>query len=94
MNVICIMLDSFRQDHVSFYNGDDPVFENVPACQTPVLDAFARECIVFDNAYPEALPTIPARTQLLTGQRTLPYRPWQPLTAEDISIADILRAEG
>lgn len=94
MNVICIMLDSFRQDHVSFYNGDDPVFENVPACQTPVLDAFARECIVFDNAYPEALPTIPARTQLFTGQRTLPYRPWQPLTAEDISIADILRAEG
>lgn len=94
MNVICIMLDSFRQDHVSFYHGGNPVFENVPACQTPVLDAFAQECIVFDNAYPEALPTIPARTQLFTGQRTLPYRPWQPLTQEDISIADIFRAEG
>jgi arylsulfatase A-like enzyme len=88
------MLDSFRQDHVSFYHEGNRVFENVPACQTPVLDAFAQECIVFDNAYPEALPTIPARTQLFTGQRTLPYRPWQPLTQEDISIADILRAEG
>lgn len=52
------------------------------------------KCIVFDNAYPEALPTIPVRTQLFTGQRTLPYRPWQPLTKEDISIAEILRAEG
>ena len=94
MNIIVVMLDSFRQDHVSFYHGGIPAFENVPACQTPVLDAFAQDCVVFDNAYPEALPTIPARTQLFTGQRTLPYRPWQPLTQEDISIADILRAEG
>jgi arylsulfatase A-like enzyme len=94
MNVIGIMLDSFRQDHVSFYNGGKPVFEGVPACRTPNLDAFAQECIVFDNAYPEALPTIPVRTQLFTGQPTLPYRPWQPLTREDISVAEILRAEG
>ncbi|RPI84934.1 MAG: sulfatase, partial [Chloroflexi bacterium] len=94
MNVIGIMLDSFRQDHVSFYNGGHRTFEDITACQTPNLDAFAQECIVFENAYPEALPTIPVRTQLFTGQRTLPYRPWQPLTTEDISIADILRAEG
>ncbi len=94
MNVIGIMLDSFRQDHISFYNDGKPVFEGVPACQTPHLDAFARECVAFTDAYPEALPTIPVRTQLFTGQRTLPFRPWQPLTREDISIAEILRAEG
>jgi arylsulfatase A-like enzyme len=94
MNVIVILLDSFRQDHVSFYHGGQPAFEDLLACQTPNLDAFARECIVFDNAYPEALPTIPVRTQLFTGQATLPFRPWQPLTREDISIAEILRAEG
>lgn len=94
MNVIGIMLDSFRQDHISFYNGGASVFEGVPACRTPHLDAFARECVAFTNAYPEALPTIPVRTQLFTGQRTLPFRPWQPLTREDISIAEILRAEG
>jgi arylsulfatase A-like enzyme len=94
MNVICIILDTFRQDHVSFYNRGQPVFEGIPACQTPHIDAFAQECIVFDSAYPEALPTIPVRAQLYTGQRTLPYRPWQPLTKEDISIAEILRVEG
>ena len=44
MNIIGIMLDSLRQDHVSFYNGGQPVFEDVPACQTPNLDDFAREC--------------------------------------------------
>lgn len=94
MNIIGVMLDSLRQDHVSFYNRDEPVFEGVPACRTPNLDAFAQECIVFDNAYPEALPTLPVRTQLFTGQRTLPYRHWQPLTKEDISIAEILNVEG
>lgn len=94
MNIIGIMLDTFRQDHVSLYNGNQPVFEGVPACRTPNIDTFAQECIVFDNAYPEALPTIPVRAQLFTGQRTLPYRPWQPLTQEDISVAEILRAEG
>ena len=100
MNIIGIMLDSLRQDHVSFYNGGKPVFEGVhgtpgvPACQTPNLDAFAQECIVFDNAYPGGLPTIPVRTELFTGQHTLPSRPWQPLTKEDHSIAEILRAAG
>ncbi|MGE5224030.1 MAG: sulfatase-like hydrolase/transferase, partial [Omnitrophica WOR_2 bacterium] len=94
MNIICIMLDSFRQDHVSFYNEGRPVFDGVPACRTPNLDAFARESIVFDNAYPESLPTIPVRTQFFTGQATLPYRPWQPLAKEDLSAAEILKPEG
>jgi arylsulfatase A-like enzyme len=94
MNVIAIVLDSFRQDHVSFYHGGRPVFEGIAACQTPNLDAFAQECVVFENAYPEALPTIPVRAQLFTGQRTLPFRPWQPLIKEDVTAAEILRAEG
>jgi len=94
MNIIGIMLDSFRQDHVSFYNGGAPVFDGVPACRTPNLDAFAEECVVFDNAYPGGLPTIPVRTELFTGHLTLPYRPWQPLAEEDISVAEILRPEG
>lgn len=41
MNVIGIMLDSLRQDHVGFYSGGEPAFEGVPACQTPNLDAFS-----------------------------------------------------
>jgi arylsulfatase A-like enzyme len=94
MNVIGIMLDSLRQDHASYCNGGQPVFEGIPACQTPNLDAFAQQSIVFENAYPEALPTLPVRTQLFTGQRTLPSRAWQPLTAEDIPASEILHAEG
>lgn len=88
MNVIVICIDSLRQDYVSFYAG-----AGAPA-PTPSIDAFARESVVFDNVYPEALPTIPIRTQLMTGQRTLPYRPWQPLTEADRTIAQILGQAG
>ncbi|MCD6445084.1 sulfatase [Candidatus Bathyarchaeota archaeon] len=94
MNLIVIMLDSLRQDHVSFYNRGKPVFEGVEACKTPNIDRFAEDCVVFENAYPCGLPTIPVRTELMTGQYTLPYRPWRPLENEDITVAEILRREG
>lgn len=94
MNLIVICLDSFRQDHVSLYNGGKPIFDGVPTCQTPNMDAFAKRCIVFDNAYPCGMPTIPIRYELMTGQFGLPYRGWEPLTIYDKPIAEILRAEG
>ncbi|MBD3184261.1 sulfatase-like hydrolase/transferase [Candidatus Poribacteria bacterium] len=94
MNVIVIFLDSFRQDHLSIYNQGNAPFPNIPACNTPNLDKFAKQCVIFENAYPEALPTIPVRCQLMTGQRTLPFRPWEPLTSQDITLTEILRKQG
>lgn len=93
MNVIVIMLDSLRQDHVSVY-GKGNIFDGVPPCRTPNIDEFAKECIVFDNAYPMGLPTIPVRTELMTGQATLPFKPWESLSPREKSIAEILRPEG
>ena len=86
MNVFWIMLDSLRRDHVGAYGST--------VCKTPHLDAFAAEAILFDNAYPEALPTIPVRTAMVTGRRTLAGRGWQPLTPEDVTAAEILRCHG
>lgn len=65
MNLIVPMLDSFRQDHVSAYNKGVGPFEGIPACQTPSIDRFAESAVVFDNAYPEGLPTIPVRCALI-----------------------------
>ena len=59
MNLIVLVLDSLRQDHVSYYNQGTPVFSNVMACKTPNIDKFAESAVVFDNMYAEALPTIP-----------------------------------
>lgn len=94
MNIIVIMLDSYRQDHFGFYHQGRRVFPNVPPCQTPNMDAFAAESVVFDSMYADALPTIPARTALFTGNRTLFSRAWQPLADEDYSISSILALEG
>jgi arylsulfatase A-like enzyme len=94
MNLICLMLDSLRQDHVGVYHQGSGPFAGVPACETPNLDRFAESCVVFDNAYPEGLPTIPVRTALMLGQYTLPFRSWQPLAPEDRPMARILRQEG
>lgn len=82
MNVIIIMIDSLRYDHVGCFGND--------WIKTPNLDRFSEEAVVFKNAYPEGIPTVPVRTSLFTGNKTLNTRYWQPLTPEDVSIAEIL----
>jgi len=94
MNLIFICLDSFRQDHVSLYSAGKPVFDGVPPPSSPVIDAFARDCVVFDNCHPCGLPTVPVRTELMTGQFTLPARGWQPLEKTDFTVARLLRQSG
>ncbi len=93
MNIVVIMLDSLRQDHVSAY-GKGRVFDGVEPCRTPNIDAFAREAVVFDNACPMGLPTIPVRTELFTGQTTLPFKGWEPLSSIEMTAAEILGREG
>jgi len=87
MNVIVLMLDSMRQDHLSCYGWDGCPLK------TPHLDAFAAEGVLLDNVYPEGLPTIPVRTDLFTGQSSLTNRTWQPLAPTDVPAARIFRRE-
>ncbi|MCM8785921.1 MAG: sulfatase-like hydrolase/transferase [Candidatus Omnitrophica bacterium] len=94
MNLIFIMIDSLRQDHVSIYNKGKKVFENIESCKTPNIDKFSKNSVIFDNVYPCGLPTIPVRYELMTGFYSLPYRPWCPLTNYDLTIAQILNREG
>ena len=94
LNVIIVVLDSLRQDHVSFYNHGKAVFDGVPAAKTPNLDRVLADGIAFLNAYPSGLPTIPQRTELLTGQFTLPYKPWSPLNPYDLTAAALLKRRG
>ena len=86
MNVIIIMLDSLRYDHVGCYGND--------WIKTPNIDRFAQESVLFENAYPEGIPTMPVRTGLFTGNKTLNNRYWQPLAPEDVAMAEILDEYG
>lgn len=99
MNVVLIMIDSLRTDHVGAYGND--------WIRTPNLDSFTRESLRFTQAYPEATPTIPARRAIHTGFRSFPFRDWSPRPDYDVNLygwrplledqptlAEILRADG
>lgn len=58
--VILISCDTLRADHLGVYGYDRPT--------SPRLDAFARQCVVFDEAYSCAPMTQPAVSSLLTGR--------------------------
>ncbi len=81
-NVIFIMLDTLQHNYLGCY-GNTKV-------KTPNLDRFARNGILFENAYSEGLPTVPVRRAIMTGRYTLPFGGWQPLAPDDTTITDIL----
>jgi arylsulfatase A-like enzyme len=75
-NVVLIIIDSLRKDHVGAYGNG--------WIQTPNLDALAEESLRFTRAYPESAPTICARRAIHTGLRTWPFRDWKPPKGDDI----------
>jgi arylsulfatase A-like enzyme len=67
LNVVVVVMDSLRTDHV--YG---------PRAQTPTFDKLAQESLRFTRAFPEGMPTIPARRAIMSGRRTFPFRGWHP----------------
>lgn len=101
MNVVLVIVDSLRPDHIGAYGND--------WIQTPNLDALAKDSISFTRAYPESTPSIPARRAIHTGLRSFPFTGWErsnvneedvrlwgwePIPHEQATLAEILRAEG
>jgi arylsulfatase A-like enzyme len=69
-NVVVVVVDSLRTDHVGAYGGR--------RARTPTLDALASESLLFTHARHEAMPTVPVRKSLLTGRSGFPFRGWHP----------------
>jgi len=95
MNVVLIVIDTLRQDHVGCYGNK--------WIKTPYLDSLAKESVLFTQAYPESLPTLQVRRVLQTGCRVFPFRGhkaykgdfvgapgWGPVSEESDTIAEIL----
>jgi arylsulfatase A-like enzyme len=74
MNVILVILDSLRKDHIGAYGNE--------RIRTPNLDTLSNESLRFTQAYPESIPTLPARRAIHTGIRTWPFRNWNPPEGE------------
>jgi len=103
MNIILVVFDSLRKDCLSAY-GQPPWGE----VSTPHLDEFAAGAAIFRNAFPESLPTLPARRALYTGMRTYPFDDgdislkgdfdgapgWGPIPESQATMAEVLSAAG
>ncbi|MBD3228429.1 MAG: sulfatase-like hydrolase/transferase, partial [Candidatus Lokiarchaeota archaeon] len=96
MRIFIIMLDSLRKDHIGAYGNN--------WIKTPNIDRLAEDSIIFENAYPESLPTIPLRRSLHTGLRTFPFKEynprkgdivkaygWEPIPEEHETLSEILQ---
>jgi arylsulfatase A-like enzyme len=86
MNLILIIADTFRADHLGCYGNE--------WIKTPNLDRLAAEAVVFTNAYGDGLPTIPMRRVFYTGNSILPGGEWRPLLPNDVTVAQIAGKHG
>ena len=80
-NAIVFMMDSLQFNYLGCYGNT--------WIHTPNIDRFAREGVLFENAYTEGVPTVPARRAMHTGRYTLPVSGWVPLSSSDTTIADL-----
>lgn len=98
MNLITIVIDNLRADHVGI-NGNSWI-------RTPNLDALGKESVRFTQAFPESLPTLPVRRALHTGIRTFPFKNWipykewpatpgwNPIPEDQMTMSEILQEKG
>ncbi len=97
LNVILLVSDTFRADNLAAYGSQ--------WVDCPNLNRFAQQAAIFEDAYPEGMPTIPIRRQLYTGRRIVPtyyyQQPepvqlpgWHQLYNEDVTLSEVLTEAG
>ena len=85
-NVVVIVADTFRRDHLGAYGNG--------RIRTPHLDEFARSSVVFDNHVLSSFPTMPARADILTGTFSYTHMGWEPLPRHLITLPEVLSRAG
>lgn len=86
MNIIVVVSDTLRRDHLPFYGNQKVI--------APHLTAFAEQSLIFEDCYPASFPTVPARADLMTGRYTFTYLPWGPLPQNETTLAGCLSKAG
>ncbi|CAI48564.1 AlkP-core domain protein [Natronomonas pharaonis DSM 2160] len=88
-NVLVVVLDTVRKDHLTPYGYDRPT--------TPALASFADEARVYEEAVSQAPWTLPAHASLFTGQYPSVHGATQEspyLSAETATLAEAVSASG
>jgi arylsulfatase A-like enzyme len=86
MNVIWVISDTLRCDHLGAYGNK--------TIHTPSLDAFAAKSVRFDRHYIAGFPTMPTRADYLTGRWTMTYMLWEPLFDDEVTLPQRLSKKG
>ena len=86
MNIILVIADSLRRDHLPCYGNQRVI--------TPHLQAFAEQSVVLEYAFAASFPTVPARADLMTGRYTFTYLNWGPLPQHEVTLAQCLNQAG
>lgn len=86
MNVIWIVADTFRKDHLGAYGNAD--------IRTPSLDALAARSVKFNRHYAGGFPTMPTRADHFTGRWTMCFMGWEPLPEDVVTLAEVLAENG
>ena len=85
MNVIWIISDTLRRDHLGCYGNE--------VIHTPSLDSFAGKSVRFERYYAADFPTMPARADYFTGRWTGSFMRWQPLPSDIVTLPQLLKRE-
>jgi arylsulfatase A-like enzyme len=86
VNIVLLIIDTLRYDHVGA-NGSSHI-------STPNLDRLAARSWRFENAFSASYPTIPMRTDVMTGRYGGPFHPWKPLDCDKATIPQVLATHG
>jgi arylsulfatase A-like enzyme len=81
-DVVLVIIDTLRADHLSVYGYREDV--------SPRIAAFARTATVFDNAISQAPHTIPSVLQIMTSR----YIPTWDIRPGDATLAEVLHGRG
>ena len=86
MNIILVIIDTLRYDAIGV-NGSDWI-------TTPNIDRLAGRSRRFDRCFAASFPTIPHRTDVMTGRTGGPFHPWLPLRHDRVTFPRTLAEAG
>ena len=86
MNLLVIVSDTLRRDHLGCYGN--------PTVRTPNLDRLAAQSVLFDQALSGSFPTLPCRAELFTGRFVFTYLNWGPLPRRAVILSQTLAQAG
>jgi len=87
MNIVLIIIDTLRYDYIHAHG-------KLPWIKTPNMDRLAERSWVFDYTFIGSFPTIPHRTDVMTGKYGDPFHIWMPLRHDVMTFPELLGRNG